>query len=42
MQYPNSPAGPRGWRVDAHGRASPAVGTGWPTGLVASPVKDMN
>lgn len=42
MQYPSSPAGQRGWKADAHGRASQAAETGWPTGLVASPVKDTN
>lgn len=42
MQYPSCPAGRRGWRADAHGRASPAAGTGWPTGLVAPLVKDTN
>ena len=36
MQYPNFPAGQQGWRADVHGRASQAVGTEWPTGLVAS------
>lgn len=41
VQYPNSPAGRRGWRAGVHGRASPAAGTGWPTGLVSSQVKDI-
>lgn len=36
MQYPSSPAEQRGWRADVHGRASPAEGTEWPTGLVAA------
>lgn len=38
-QYPSSPAGRRGWTAAVHGKASPAAGTGWPTGLVASQLK---
>lgn len=42
MQYPSSPAGLPGWTANVHGRASPAAGSGWPTGLVASVVKEMS
>lgn len=40
LQYPSSPAGRRGWTAGAHGRASPAAGSGWPTGLVGLAVKE--
>lgn len=42
IQYPSSPVGHQGWIAGVHGRASPAVGTGWPTDLVASPVKESS
>lgn len=38
-QYPSSPAGRRGLTAAVHGRASPAAGTGWPTGLMVPQLK---
>ena len=35
LQYPSCPVGRRGWTAAVRGRASPAVGTGWPTGLMS-------